>query len=131
MSEWNCPSPAMVAHPDPRCLNSPGTRGIWKSGPMTLVLKAKSLTFLDAFARHGGAPRRQLKPGTVLVPLNAVYRRGTPCAAKRLLAHFADSSRTSPDPPADPAQSLEQCLQVYGSLDRSHRVPWRVAGNYG
>src|SRR4029450_3779049 len=30
-------------------------------------LDRESLTFLDALARHGGAPRRQLKAGTVLV----------------------------------------------------------------
>jgi Protein of unknown function (DUF2924) len=30
-------------------------------------LDRESLRFLDGLARHGGAPRRQLKPGTVLV----------------------------------------------------------------
>ena len=30
-------------------------------------LDRESLTFLDGLARHGGSPRRQLKPGTVLV----------------------------------------------------------------
>jgi hypothetical protein len=30
-------------------------------------LDQESLRFLDALARHGGAPRRRLKPGTVLV----------------------------------------------------------------
>jgi hypothetical protein len=30
-------------------------------------LDRESLTFLDSLARHGGSPRRQLKPGTVLV----------------------------------------------------------------
>ena len=30
-------------------------------------LDRESLTFLDGLARHGGLPRRQLKPGTVLV----------------------------------------------------------------
>src|SRR5262245_41382563 len=30
-------------------------------------LDRDSLTFLDGLARHGGSPRRQLKPGTVLV----------------------------------------------------------------
>jgi hypothetical protein len=30
-------------------------------------LNRESLTFLDGLARHGGLPRRQLKPGTVLV----------------------------------------------------------------
>ncbi len=30
-------------------------------------LDRESLRFLDALARHGGSPRRQLKPGTVLV----------------------------------------------------------------
>jgi hypothetical protein len=31
------------------------------------ALDRKSLTFLDGLARHGGLPRRRLKPGTVLV----------------------------------------------------------------
>ena len=30
-------------------------------------LDRESLRFLDSLARHGGSPRRQLKPGTVLV----------------------------------------------------------------
>jgi len=30
-------------------------------------LDRESLRFLDGLARHGGSPRRQLKPGTVLV----------------------------------------------------------------
>ena len=30
-------------------------------------LDRESLRFLDALARHGGSPRRQLKPGTVLI----------------------------------------------------------------
>jgi Protein of unknown function (DUF2924) len=30
-------------------------------------LDRESLTFLDGLARHGGSPRRRLKPGTVLV----------------------------------------------------------------
>ena len=30
-------------------------------------LDRDSLKFLDGFARHGGSPRRRLKPGTVLV----------------------------------------------------------------
>ena len=30
-------------------------------------LNQESLKFLDSLARHGGSPRRQLKPGTVLV----------------------------------------------------------------
>src|SRR2546430_100509 len=30
-------------------------------------LDRESLTFLEGLARHGGSPRRQLKPGTVLV----------------------------------------------------------------
>src|SRR3979411_622833 len=30
-------------------------------------LDRESLSFLDGFARHGGSPRRQLKPGTVLI----------------------------------------------------------------
>src|SRR6266700_8203656 len=30
-------------------------------------LDRESLSFLDGLARHGGSPRRQLKPGTVLV----------------------------------------------------------------
>ena len=30
-------------------------------------LDRESLTFLDGLARHGSSPRRQLKPGTVLV----------------------------------------------------------------
>jgi hypothetical protein len=30
-------------------------------------LDRESLTFLDGLARHGGLPRRRLKPGTVLV----------------------------------------------------------------
>jgi Protein of unknown function (DUF2924) len=30
-------------------------------------LDRDSLKFLDSLARHGGSPRRQLKPGTVLV----------------------------------------------------------------
>src|SRR5207247_6788324 len=30
-------------------------------------LDRESLTFLDGLARHGGSPRSQLKPGTVLV----------------------------------------------------------------
>src|SRR5262245_39559759 len=30
-------------------------------------LDRESLSFLDSLARHGGAPRRRLKPGTVLV----------------------------------------------------------------
>src|SRR5262249_24901891 len=30
-------------------------------------LDRDSLTFLEGLARHGGSPRRQLKPGTVLV----------------------------------------------------------------
>jgi Protein of unknown function (DUF2924) len=30
-------------------------------------LDRESLRFLDGLARHGGSPRRQLKPGTVLI----------------------------------------------------------------
>jgi hypothetical protein len=30
-------------------------------------LDRESLSFLDSLARHGGSPRRRLKPGTVLV----------------------------------------------------------------
>jgi hypothetical protein len=30
-------------------------------------LDRESLSFLEGLARHGGSPRRQLKPGTVLV----------------------------------------------------------------
>jgi Protein of unknown function (DUF2924) len=65
-------------------------------------LDRESLRFLDGLARHGGAPRRQLKPGTVsrLKTRSASYgrtaRRGQYRRAQQMADTAGNAAGTAP-----------------------------------
>jgi hypothetical protein len=72
-------------------------------------LDRESLRFLDGLARHGGSPRRPLKPGTVLVRDYQGQRHGR------------DLFRSEDDPPA--ASQQHHC-SVCAGLSAQREPVW-------
>ena len=71
-------------------------------------LDRESLRFLDGLARHGGAPRRQLKPGTVLVRDYQGQRHTVTVAPSRYPGRRRVGTPRHPPPNRDLDAELEQ-----------------------
>jgi Protein of unknown function (DUF2924) len=67
-------------------------------------LDRESLRFLDGLARHGGSPRRRLKPGTVLVATITVSAIPSPSQPMGLSGRARPMPVSRPSPAPSPAR---------------------------